>query len=68
MNGGAFVDLSREDWRLIFPYLKENEGLFDISVEDDLLVVDGHRKPPEEVYRKIIALKMKALAKSSVEE
>ncbi|MBW1860412.1 MAG: hypothetical protein JRI70_10170, partial [Deltaproteobacteria bacterium] len=37
LNGGAFGDLTKEDWRLIRPYLEENERLFDISVEDDLL-------------------------------
>ncbi|MCK4488290.1 MAG: hypothetical protein KAU38_16215, partial [Desulfobacterales bacterium] len=68
LNGGAFFELTEEDWRLILPYLKENERLFKISVEDDLLVVDGDKKPPEEVYRKIMALKVKALAKASVVE
>jgi glutamate synthase domain-containing protein 1/glutamate synthase domain-containing protein 3 len=68
LNGGAFGELTQEDWRLILPYLKENERLFDISVEDDLLVVDGNRKSPEEVYRKIFALKVKALAKAMVVE
>lgn len=68
LNGGAFGELTQEDWWLILPYLKENERLFDISVEDDLLVVDGNRKRPEEVYRKIFALKVKALAKAMVVE
>jgi glutamate synthase domain-containing protein 3 len=68
LNGGAYGELTREDWRLILPYLKENERLFDISVEDDLLTVDGEKKAPEEVYRKITALKVKALAKSMVVE
>jgi len=68
LNGGAYGELTREDWRLILPYLKENERLFDISVEDDLLTVNGEKKAPEEVYRKITALKVKALAKSMVVE
>ena len=68
LNGGAFGELTREDWRLILPYLKENERLFEISVEDDLLMVDGEKKRPEEVYRKIAPLKMKELAKASVVE
>lgn len=53
LNGGDFGELSPEDWRLILPYLQENERLFNISLEDDLLRVDGMRKSPEEVYRKI---------------
>jgi glutamate synthase domain-containing protein 3 len=68
LNGGAFGELTKEDWRLILPYLKENEHLFDISVEKDLLMVDGEKKAPEEVYRKITALKVKALAKAMVVE
>jgi glutamate synthase domain-containing protein 1/glutamate synthase domain-containing protein 3 len=68
LNGGAFGELTKEDWRLILPYLKENEHLFDISVENDLLMVDGEKKAPEEVYRKITALKVKALAKAMVVE
>ncbi len=68
LNGGAYGELTPEDWRLILPYLKENERLFDISVEDDLLTVNGEKKAPEEVYRKITALKVKALAKSMVVE
>jgi len=68
LNGGAFGELTQEDWRLILPYLKENENLFNISVEDDLLMVEGEKKAPEEVYRKITALKVKALAKGMVVE
>ncbi|MBW2568205.1 MAG: glutamate synthase [Deltaproteobacteria bacterium] len=54
LNGGAFDRLNKEDWRLILPYLKENERLFNISIEKDLLVVDGNSKNPEEVYKKIV--------------
>ncbi len=68
LNGGAFSELTKEDWRLILPYLAENERLFDISIEDDLLVVDGDKRNPEEVYRKIIPLRVKELAKSMVSE
>ena len=56
LNGGAFGKLTGEEWRLILPYLKENERLFNISIENDLLVVDGKKKSPEEVYRKIVPL------------
>jgi glutamate synthase domain-containing protein 1/glutamate synthase domain-containing protein 3 len=68
LNGGAFDDLTHDDWRLILPFLKENENLFGISVEEDLLTVDGVRKAPGEVYWKIIPQKVKDLAKASVEE
>jgi glutamate synthase domain-containing protein 1/glutamate synthase domain-containing protein 3 len=52
LNGGVFADLTETDWRLIEPYLIENENLFGIRVED-LLTVDGVRKSPSEIYRKV---------------
>ncbi len=61
LNGGEFVSLSRADWELILPYLKENERLFGISVEDDLLAVNGDRKSYREVYRKVQAVKLEVL-------
>lgn len=64
LNGGAFMEMTEEDWRLILPYLEENESLFGISISDDLLTVDGQQRVPEEVYRKIGAVKLKALAAS----
>jgi glutamate synthase domain-containing protein 1/glutamate synthase domain-containing protein 3 len=68
LNGGAFDDLTNDDWRLILPMLRENEKLFGISVEEDLLTVDGVRKSPQEVYWKIIPQKVKDLNKETVEE
>jgi glutamate synthase domain-containing protein 1/glutamate synthase domain-containing protein 3 len=68
LNGGAFGELSPKDWRLILPHLKENERLFNISVDDDLLTVDGEKKSPDEVYRKIFPLKVRELAMASVVE
>jgi len=53
LNGGQFVTITDADWKLILPYLEENEKLFDITV-DRLLTVDGQKRSPEEVYRKII--------------
>jgi glutamate synthase domain-containing protein 1/glutamate synthase domain-containing protein 3 len=55
LNGGRISRLTPADWKLIQPYLKENERLFNIPVEGFLLKVDGVTKPPEEVYRKIKA-------------
>jgi glutamate synthase domain-containing protein 1/glutamate synthase domain-containing protein 3 len=52
LNGGEFVRISDSDWKLILPYLEENEKLFDIDVKR-LLTVDGKEMSPDEVYRKI---------------
>lgn len=52
LNGGVFTRLGDADWKLIEPYLQENERLFGIKVED-LLRVDGKLLPPYEVYRKV---------------
>jgi glutamate synthase domain-containing protein 1/glutamate synthase domain-containing protein 3 len=61
LNGGEFSILTAEDWALILPHLKENERLFGISIEDDLLVVNGDKKTPQEVYRKVKPLKNSVL-------
>ncbi|MCD6485321.1 MAG: glutamate synthase [Candidatus Odinarchaeota archaeon] len=60
LNGGAITELTQEDWQLIEPYLKENERLFGIKI-DDLLTVDGVKKSPSEVYIKIKAVPLIAL-------
>jgi glutamate synthase domain-containing protein 1/glutamate synthase domain-containing protein 3 len=62
LNGGEFAPLTEADWNLILPYLQENERLFDIRVERDLLTVDGELRKPEEVYRKIQAVRLAVLA------
>ncbi|MGD8794623.1 MAG: glutamate synthase [Anaerolineae bacterium] len=61
LNGGALQALSPADWALIRPYLVENARLFGISVEA-LLTVEGQVRPPEEVYRKVTAVKLANLA------
>ncbi|HTD80577.1 MAG TPA: glutamate synthase, partial [Thermoplasmata archaeon] len=61
LNGGQFDSLSDEDWDLIRPYLEENERLFGIKVKE-LLTVDGARRPPHTVYRKVKAVALKVLA------
>ena len=53
LNGGEFSILTPEDWELILPYLKENERLFGISIEQDLLKVNGDKKAPQEIYRTV---------------
>jgi glutamate synthase domain-containing protein 1/glutamate synthase domain-containing protein 3 len=52
LNGGRFSSLSEADWKLIEPYLRENEKLFGYQM-DDLLSVDGVQRLPDEVYRKV---------------
>ena len=65
LNGGVFFDLDEADWRLIRPYLEENERLFGISIEKDLLTVNGRVRPFHEVYRKVKAVKLDVLANAS---
>jgi glutamate synthase domain-containing protein 3 len=66
LNGGEIVDLSPADWELILPYLEENQKLFGISIEDDLLTVNGRKKNYTEVFRKVQAVTLDVLAKESV--
>ncbi|OQY50041.1 MAG: glutamate synthase [Desulfobacteraceae bacterium 4572_87] len=68
LNGGAVTGLEKKDWDLILPYLKENERLFGISIEKDLLVVDGAPKSPLEIYRKVIPIQAVDLSKDGLEE
>lgn len=60
LNGGRFADLSDADWQTILPYLQANERLLDISLER-LLSVDGRRRAPHEVYRKIEPVELSVL-------
>ena len=61
LNGGEFTTLTDEDWDLILPYLEENERLFGVKV-DELLTVDGERRTPAEIYRKVAPIALAALA------
>jgi glutamate synthase domain-containing protein 3 len=63
LNGGTFCPLGNRDWQLIRPYLAENERLFGIRVQD-LLTVEGQVKAPQEVYRKVSAVKLSILSGS----
>ena len=54
LNGGMYRTLSNADWKLILPYLQENERLFGVQIERDLLTVDGELRQPKEVYRKVM--------------
>jgi glutamate synthase domain-containing protein 1/glutamate synthase domain-containing protein 3 len=62
LNGGEFVEITDADWKLIQPYLEENEKLFAITIER-LLTVADKKRTPKEVYRKIIPIKAGAPAK-----
>ncbi len=62
LNGGRFVEITKKDWELILPYLKENERLFDIPVER-LLSSNGEIRSFYQVYRKVEAVKLKVLSK-----
>jgi FMN-dependent NADH-azoreductase len=62
LNGGELAELSDADWELIHPYLIENEKHFGIKV-DELLSVDGLKRSPREVYRKIEAVPLAILTR-----
>mgnify|MGYP000492358760 CR=1 FL=1 len=61
LNGGVFAKLSDADWELIRPYLEENEALFGISIQEDLLTINGKSLPFDMVYRKVMPLQSQAL-------
>jgi glutamate synthase domain-containing protein 1/glutamate synthase domain-containing protein 3 len=64
LNGGRFAELTEKDWAVMLPYLKENERLFGISI-DDLLTVNGELLAFNKAYRKVEAVELKVLSKSS---
>ena len=64
LNGGVFAKVTNADWKLIFPYLEENERLFGISIEANLLTIDGEKQPFNRVYRKVVPIKSQALGTS----
>ncbi len=68
LNGGRFTTLTEKDWRLIRPYLETNERLFGISVDRDLLAVDGVRRAPETVYRKVGVVRSAVTAAEAIPE
>jgi glutamate synthase domain-containing protein 1/glutamate synthase domain-containing protein 3 len=66
LNGGEIVPMTPEDWHLILPYLEENEKLFNISIEKDLLVVGGRKMHYKDVYRKVQPAKAGLIGKAPV--
>jgi len=67
LNGGVLATLSDQDWDLIHPYLEENARLFGILLED-LLTVDGQLRSPQDVYRKVHAVKLSVLSGEESED
>jgi len=61
LNGGEFAPMTPADWELILPILQENQRLFGVSVDDDLLTVDGEKRDYTAVYRKVRAVKLEVL-------
>ena len=67
LNGGRLVRLTDDDWELIRPYLEENQALFGISIEQ-LLTVNGQKRKPAAVYRKVIPGNIAAIATEDTDE
>ncbi len=68
LNRGEIVCLGDKDWELILPYLEENERLFGISIERDILTVNGNRRSPLEVYRKVVPGQTEVIKENGLEE
>jgi glutamate synthase domain-containing protein 1/glutamate synthase domain-containing protein 3 len=68
LNGGQVTEIGQEEWDLLLPYLETNEELFGISIEEHLLKVDGQKRSPLEVYRKVTPKRLAVLAKEAVPE
>jgi glutamate synthase domain-containing protein 3 len=66
LNAGMYLPLTAADWKLMLPYLQENERLFDIQIERDLLTIDGRLREPREVYGKVVP-KMDTEAEAEME-
>jgi glutamate synthase domain-containing protein 1/glutamate synthase domain-containing protein 3 len=66
LNGGRLVSMAERDWDVVAPYLKENQSLFEISVED-LLTVDGGLVDFSRVYRKVEPIPLETLGAAQVD-
>jgi len=67
LNGGKYARVTDADWKLILPFLEENEKLFGIAVEQ-LLTVKGQKRRPAEVYRKVVRGDIKAIASEETDD
>jgi glutamate synthase domain-containing protein 3 len=68
LNGGEIVPMDEKDWDLILPFLQENERLFGISIENDLMMVEGKPRKPLDVYRKVRPKQAPDIAEDGLEE
>ncbi len=62
LNGGRLAEFTAKDWKLILPYLQENQKLFGVEIERDLLTVKGQVLDPSRVYRKIEPIRLEQLS------
>jgi glutamate synthase domain-containing protein 1/glutamate synthase domain-containing protein 3 len=62
LNGGRLAEFTEKDWKLVLPYLEENEKLFGVSVRKDLLTVEDRFTEPSRVYRKIEPVSLQELS------
>ena len=67
MNGGQFAKLTDADWELILPYLEENQKLFGITIEQ-LLMVNGQKRKPAQVYRKVVPGSVKTVVTEDTDD
>ena len=65
LNGGRFGAMGDGDWKLIAPYLEENESLFGVRLKD-LLKSDDGLVEFSRIYRKIEAIPLEALGSMHV--
>jgi len=68
LNGGQFGKMTDKDWETILPYLRENERLFGVPVEEFLLKVEGRDRRPIKVYRKIEPVSTKSAGEEVVDD
>ena len=50
-----------KDWDLMLPYLRENENLFGVMIERDLLTNQGTLMDFSRIYRKIEPIPLQEL-------
>jgi len=62
LNGGRLAEFTEKDWELVRPYLEENERLFGVGIERDLLNVGGETLSPGKVYRKVEPIPLSELS------
>jgi len=61
LNGARFTAFTDDDWQVVGPHLQDNARHFDLAI-DDVLGVDGQRRRPAEVFRKVVPATGEVLA------